>query len=72
MAVEVLSIKKMKERIGQEIGVTDWLKIDQDRINKFADCTLDRQWIHVDEEMAAKGHTNEHILQPKHRSLSTL
>lgn len=55
MAVEVLSLEKMKERIGQEIGVTDWLKIDQDRINKFADCTLDRQWIHVDEEMAAKG-----------------
>jgi acyl dehydratase len=55
MTVEVLSIDKMKERVGQEIGVTDWLKIDQDRINKFADCTLDRQWIHIDEEMAAKG-----------------
>ncbi|RJP76761.1 MAG: MaoC family dehydratase [Desulfobacteraceae bacterium] len=55
MTVEILSIEKMKERIGQEIGVTDWLKIDQERINKFADCTLDRQWIHVDEEKAAKG-----------------
>ena len=55
MTVEFLSIDKMQERVGQEIGVTDWLTIDQDRINKFADCTLDRQWIHVDEEKAAKG-----------------
>ncbi|MBA4369000.1 MAG: enoyl-CoA hydratase [Desulfobacterium sp.] len=55
MAVEVLSIKKMRERIGEELGVTDWFQMDQNRINKFADCTLDHQWIHVDQEAAAKG-----------------
>jgi len=55
MTVEIVSIDEMKKRVGTEIGVTDWLKIDQDRINQFADCTLDRQWIHVDEKMAAKG-----------------
>ena len=55
MAVEVLPLEKIKERIGQELGVTDWLEIDQDRINKFADCTLDHQWIHVDTEAAVKG-----------------
>jgi acyl dehydratase len=55
MAVEILPVKKMKERIGNELGVTEWLTIDQDRINKFADCTLDHQWIHVDEKAAAKG-----------------
>ncbi|MBI9076606.1 MAG: MaoC family dehydratase [Desulfatibacillum sp.] len=53
--VETLPVEKMKERIGQELGVSDWLLIDQDRINKFADCTEDHQWIHVDEKMAAQG-----------------
>jgi acyl dehydratase len=39
---------------GQEIGVSDWVEITQDRINKFADATGDHQWIHVDVERAAK------------------
>ena len=55
MAVEVLPLEKIKEQVGQEIGVTDWLKIEQDRINAFADCTGDHQWIHVDEDAAASG-----------------
>jgi acyl dehydratase len=38
--------------IGQEIGVSDWVEIDQNRINLFADATGDHQWIHVNEEMA--------------------
>ncbi len=37
---------------GQEIGVSDWVLVDQDRINKFADATGDHQWIHVDVERA--------------------
>jgi len=55
MAIEVLSVEKMKERIGDELGVTEWFDIDQERINQFAECTLDHQWIHVDEEAAAQG-----------------
>jgi acyl dehydratase len=39
---------------GQEIGVSDWVEIDQDRINRFADATGDHQWIHVDVERAKK------------------
>jgi len=39
---------------GHEIGVSDWVQIDQDRINKFADATGDHQWIHVDVERAKK------------------
>ena len=39
---------------GQEVGVSDWLLIDQDRINKFADATNDPQWIHIDIERAKK------------------
>lgn len=35
---------------GKELGKSDWLEVDQDRINKFADATLDHQWIHVDVE----------------------
>ena len=37
---------------GKELGKSDWLQGDQDRINKFADATLDHQWIHVDVERA--------------------
>ena len=51
----ILPLEKMKNELGRELGVTDWLLIDQERINRFAECTMDRQWIHVDEEMAAKG-----------------
>jgi len=39
---------------GQEIGVSDWVEITQDRINAFADATGDHQWIHVDAARAAK------------------
>lgn len=39
---------------GNEIGVSDWVQIDQDRINKFADATGDHQWIHVDPERTKK------------------
>lgn len=38
--------------IGQQIGVSDWLEVTQERINQFADATLDHQWIHVDVERA--------------------
>lgn len=37
---------------GKELGVSEYLKITQDRINKFAEATLDYQWIHIDEERA--------------------
>ena len=37
---------------GQETGVSDWLEITQDRVNKFADATGDHQWIHVDVDRA--------------------
>ena len=40
--------------IGKEIGVSDWITIDQDRIDKFADVTEDHQFIHVDPEAAKK------------------
>src|SRR5262245_16784265 len=43
-----------QQSVGREVGVSDWLTIDQDRINAFADCTDDHQWIHVDTERARR------------------
>jgi len=39
--------------LGKELGISDWYQITQERINKFADATLDHQWIHTDPERAA-------------------
>ncbi|MEO5322629.1 MaoC family dehydratase [Mesorhizobium sp. CC13] len=44
----------LRAHIGQELGVSDWLLVDQSRIDAFADCTGDRQWIHVDPERARR------------------
>ncbi len=46
--------EKIKETIGQEEGPGEWFLVDQDRINAFADVTLDHQFIHVDPEKAAE------------------
>jgi acyl dehydratase len=48
----MLNRNNMKESIGAELGTSDWLLIDQQRINDFADCTGDHQFIHVDPEKA--------------------
>lgn len=40
---------------GKEIGTSKWLEVNQERINQFADATLDHQWIHVDAERAKEG-----------------
>ncbi len=48
----ITSIADARGLLGQELGVSDWLTIDQRRINDFADVTGDHQWIHVDVERA--------------------
>jgi len=48
------SYEEFAAHLGEQIGVSDWLEITQDRVNLFADATLDHQWIHVDTERAAK------------------
>jgi acyl dehydratase len=45
---------EIKSAIGTEIGVSDWVEVSQDRINRFAEATCDEQWIHVDQERAKK------------------
>jgi acyl dehydratase len=52
---ELVSVEKMKQMIGQDNGTSDWVLIDQERINRFADATDDHQWIHVDVEQAKNG-----------------
>jgi acyl dehydratase len=44
----------LKEEVGKEIAASEWMVVTQDRINKFAEVTEDRQWIHIDPERAKK------------------
>ena len=50
--MKVINPSEINSVIGTEVGVSDWVLIDQDRINKFADATMDHQFIHVDPEQA--------------------
>lgn len=45
----------LKAAQGQSLGTSEWLRVEQDRINLFADATDDHQWIHVDEQRAKSG-----------------
>jgi acyl dehydratase len=49
------SVDALRDAVGTDLGYSDWITIDQERINQFADATGDHQWIHVDPERAAKG-----------------
>ena len=50
----VVPLDEIRSKIGQEIGVSGWLTIDQQRIDEFAESTEDRQFIHIDPEAAAR------------------
>jgi acyl dehydratase len=45
---------ELSAHLGKEIGISSWIMVDQRRIDEFAQCTDDRQWIHVDVERAAE------------------
>jgi acyl dehydratase len=49
-----LTPQQLEDLVGTELGTSDWLVIDQDRISRFADVTEDHNFIHVDAERAAK------------------
>ena len=53
--METIEPSELNAFAGHETDVTDWLKIAQTQINQFADCTLDHQFIHVDEKRARSG-----------------
>ena len=50
--LKIVKSSEIDSVLGTEIGVSDWVTIDQDRIDKFADATMDHQFIHVDPEQA--------------------
>jgi acyl dehydratase len=54
MPLEDYSLATVGHFTGRELGVSDWLTIDQEQINQFAACTGDHQWIHVDVERARR------------------
>lgn len=54
MATKGLTLATINEFVGRELGVSDWITVDQERINQFAQCTGDHQWIHVDVERARR------------------
>ena len=47
--------EEFASHVGEALGISDWLEVSQERINMFADATLDHQWIHVDPERAKNG-----------------
>ena len=52
MAHAIENFDQLRQMIGQEVGVSDWLEVTQERISAFADATDDQQWIHIDPERA--------------------
>jgi len=52
MTLIVKTVEQVKKLEGEELGISRWILIDQDRINRFAEATDDYQWIHVDTERA--------------------
>ena len=46
--LKIVKPSEIETVIGTEVGLSDWVKVDQERINKFAEATLDNQFIHVD------------------------
>ena len=54
MSATTMSMTNLDDWVGKELGVSDWILVDQARIDEFARCTGDDQWIHVDVERATK------------------
>jgi acyl dehydratase len=54
MTTSTLSVANLADWVGNELGTSEWVTVGQDRIDEFARCTGDHQWIHVDIERATK------------------
>ena len=50
--MQSVDVNELENFKGKDMGHSDWMQIDQNRINQFADATSDHQWIHVNEEKA--------------------
>ncbi|MFM0199508.1 MaoC family dehydratase [Paraburkholderia fungorum] len=54
MSINAYSLATIDDFVGRELGLSEWVVVDQARIDAFAQCTGDRQWIHVDVERAKR------------------
>lgn len=54
MTARRLSIEELRPLVGQELGVGEWVEVTQDQVQRFADATGDRQWIHCDPQRAGR------------------
>lgn len=68
----VNSYDEFASHLGQELGCSEWLSVDQDRINLFADATLDHQWIHVDVDRAKRESQYKNTIAHGYLTLSLL
>jgi len=66
------TIAKLRDHVGRDVAVSDWLEVSQERINQFAETTDDRQWIHVDAERAARESPFEETIAHGFLTLSLL
>lgn len=55
MSIVTLTMKDLETRVGEEVAVSPWIDVSQERINRFAEATNDFQWLHVDVEKAKNG-----------------
>lgn len=53
--MKIVPVEELSHYVGKETGTSEWFVIDQDRINRFSDVTVDPQWIHTDVAKAAAG-----------------
>jgi len=70
--VIINSFNEFEQYVGKELGVSEYLTITQEQINKFADATLDHQWIHVDVERAQKESPYKNTIAHGYLTLSVL
>lgn len=55
MAISIIQgIAGLREYVGREVGISEWLQVSQERIDQFAEATEDRQWIHLDVDRASR------------------
>lgn len=66
------SYEEFAAHLDEQLGVSDWLEVDQERINLFADATLDHQWIHVDVEKAKQESQYKNTIAHGYLTLSLL
>jgi acyl dehydratase len=66
------SYDEFAAHLGEQLGTSDWLEVDQERINLFADATLDHQWIHVDVDRARRESPYQSTIAHGYLTLSLL